>query len=100
MARTCEVCARLSSEADSPSAGAKKLRRVRLERRVVALCDEHAAAVRALGAESLDALRALFVERSGRRSFVDRRSPLDRRVFPPRPEGRRHGGGRRGDDRS
>jgi hypothetical protein len=48
--------------------------------------------------KSLDVLRELFQEPEGRRSFVDRRSPLDRRLFPPRPEGRRASAGRRSED--
>jgi hypothetical protein len=41
---------------------------------------------------------------AGRSPLADRRSPIerreadDRRVFPPRPEGRRLGGGRRAGD--
>ncbi len=38
-------------------------------------------------------------ETDGRRSLVTRRSPVDRRVFPPRPEGRRLAVGRRTIDR-
>jgi hypothetical protein len=33
-----------------------------------------------------------------RRSRIERRSQEDRRLFPPRPEGRRMAGGRRGAD--
>jgi hypothetical protein len=66
--------------------------------RVVALCDEHAAAYRLSSARGLEELRALFPEQAGQRSLLDRRSPLDRRVFPGRPEGRRRGDGRRASD--
>jgi hypothetical protein len=100
MARSCEVCAHL---AKAPPAGRKptpRLRRVAVEGRIVALCDAHAAAVTDANAESLEVLRALFREDAGQRSLVDRRSPLDRRLFPPRPEGRRATSGRRREDTS
>jgi hypothetical protein len=88
MSRACEVC---SSKL--------RIRRVLVQDRVVALCDEHAAEVRVSGASTLEALCALFPETGGQRSRIDRRSPLDRRVFPPRPEGRRRSAGRRAHDR-
>ena len=69
--------------------GAKRLRRIVIEQRIVALCDAHAAAFQSAHGSSIADLRTLFVENAGQRSFVDRRSPLDRRLFPPRPEGRR-----------
>jgi hypothetical protein len=76
-----------------------KLRRILVDERVVALCNEHAAAALDHGVTTLSALRRLFPESDGRRSLVPRRSPLDRRVFPARPEGRRRSSGRRsGDD--
>jgi hypothetical protein len=74
------------------------MRRVVMESRIVALCDEHADAVRESGVTTVAELRALFVEQICGRSYVDRRSPLDRRVFPPRPEGRRRNQGRRNSD--
>jgi hypothetical protein len=36
--------------------------------------------------------------RKERRKTPDRRASEDRRALPPRPEGRRHGGGRRKTD--
>ena len=69
-----------------------------VEERIVALCERHAAALAAAEPETLQALRGLFKEDSGHRSLLPRRSPLDRRVFPPRPEGRRMGEGRRSRD--
>lgn len=94
MPRRCEVCSSL----DSNPAEKRKVRRVLVEDRIVALCDEHAAALQMSGKRGLQDLRALFVEPDGRRSLLARRSPLDRRVFPARPEGRRRSGGRRADD--
>jgi hypothetical protein len=65
----------------------------------VELCAEHAEAARAASVETLSELKALFPEPTGKRSLVDRRAPLDRRVFPPRPEGRRRApDGRRATD--
>jgi hypothetical protein len=75
-----------------------KIRRVLVGERIVALCDAHADQVRASRAGATDELRAMFMEPGGERSLVGRRSPLDRRVFPARPEGRRRSGGRRRDD--
>jgi len=69
-----------------------------IEDRIVALCDVHADAVTDDGVSTLSALRGLFPEPLGRRSLVSRRSPLDRRVFPVRPEGRRASAGRRAGD--
>ena len=91
MSRTCEACGR------EPT-GRNRLRRVLVDERIVTLCDEHAAEFQLSGAGTLEELRALFPETDGRRSMVARRAPLDRRVFPPRPEGRRMGDGRRADD--
>ena len=64
----------------------------------VALCDEHATVVSDPSSSSLEVLRELFREKDGKRSLLDRRSPLDRRLFPPRPEGRRLRTGRREKD--
>jgi len=96
MSRPCEVCSGL--EPLHPAGG--RTRRLLIEQRIVALCDQHAAAYRSSGISTLAELRAMFVESSGRRSPVQRRAPLDRRVFPPRPEGRRRNDGRRAADRS
>ena len=79
---------------------AHKLRRVLIEDRLVALCDPHAEYVRTHDPSSVDELRALFRERRGKRSAVGRRTPVDRRVFPARPEGRRAAAGRRATDRA
>lgn len=91
MSTTCEACGR------APTA-TNRMRRVLVDERIVALCDEHAAEYQLSGAGSLEELRALFPESDGKRSLISRRTPLDRRIFPPRPEGRRHNDGRRQDD--
>jgi hypothetical protein len=90
--------------------------RVLVEGRTLELCRAHATAVVAAMPETFEDLRALFVGAgpgltglgsvaSGdagvsveRRSPIARREPQDRRVFPPRPEGRRLSTGRRATD--
>jgi len=69
-----------------------------LEGRSVLLCAAHSERARQAGASSLRALRELFIEADGRRALVARRAPLERRLFPPRPEGRRRSQGRRACD--
>lgn len=66
--------------------------------RIVSLCDDHAESVRDADPDNIAELRQLFPEPEGKRSLVGRRSPLDRRIFPARPEGRRRNTGRRHDD--
>lgn len=94
MLRCCEVCSRL----DPQTADQRSVRRVLVEDRIVALCDEHAAQLQMSGERGLGGMRALFLEADGQRSLIARRAPLDRRVFPARPEGRRRDGGRRAGD--
>lgn len=83
-----------------------KLCRVVIDGRVIALCRTHAARVAAARPESFDEMRALFKEvvtdeaPLARRSVIDRRRVDDRRVFPPRPEGRRLEAGRRRTDQA
>lgn len=89
MSRECEVCS-----SPKPKAG-RKLRRMLVGDRLVCLCDDHAKRVADAAPETPEQLLELFPEPGGRRSLLDRRAPLDRRIFPPRPEGRRHGDGRR-----
>jgi hypothetical protein len=93
MARPCEICQSLERE---PGAG--KVRRFIVDERIVALCEEHARELGDAIPETVDELRERFIEPEGRRSLLSRRSPLDRRVFPPRPEGRRRAEGRRAKD--
>jgi hypothetical protein len=52
----------------------------------------------ALGGLSRHAARAMRPRPKERRKIPDRRARDDRRGLPPRPEGRRHGGGRRKGD--
>ncbi|MBK7585405.1 MAG: hypothetical protein IPI67_35090 [Myxococcales bacterium] len=99
MSRPCEVCENLPKPATPVDAPAQpRIRRVLIGERIVALCTQHADQLRRSGARDVDDLRQVFSEGDGKRSLVGRRSPLDRRVFPPRPEGRRRGDGRRADD--
>jgi hypothetical protein len=66
--------------------------------RMIPLCGEHARHAEQAGVTSLEALRTLFVEAGGRRSLLARRAASERRLFPPRPEGRRQWRGRRQSD--
>jgi hypothetical protein len=83
--------------------------KVVIEGRALTLCRAHAAAVVAVMPETFAELREMFVGAGvdlaeapvafpERRSPIDRRAAEDRRVFPPRPEGRRMNGGRRATD--
>ncbi|HEX6765022.1 MAG TPA: hypothetical protein VF103_06080 [Polyangiaceae bacterium] len=94
MANRCEVCSALGR------AQGGRGRRVLTGERIVVLCPAHAVVLRGLPLADTAELRAVFRESGGRRSLVGRREALDRRAFPPRPEGRRRGGGRRSTDRS
>jgi hypothetical protein len=102
MARKCELCAALKTRWSASEQNPKptKLRRVLVEDRVVALCELHAAKVRAQAPGSIAELRQSFQERRGKRSLLERRAPADRRAFPARPEGRRASAGRRASDHS
>lgn len=79
-----------------------KMSRVMVRGRVVTLCREHAGAVAIRMPKTWEELRELFAGGA----TGERRSPLprragerdDRRLFPPRPEGRRASTGRRTSD--
>jgi len=75
-----------------------KGRRVLVAERLVALCPSHRRVLASLPVAGVNELRALFRERAGKRSLVERRMELDRRIFPARPEGRRRRQGRRTGD--
>jgi hypothetical protein len=88
MARNCEICAARSLFEGRGAPRKQRLVRLVVYERIIALCEHHAALAKE--ARTVEDLRGAFSEASGgRRSLVDRRSPLDRRLFPPRPEGRR-----------
>jgi len=95
-AKRCVICEHLELAVQNPGQG--KIRRVLVEDRVLLLCDAHAGPTRSGQVASLEQLRRLFVESEGRRSLLERRDQLDRRGFPPRPEGRRTSRGRRATD--
>lgn len=80
-----------------------KLSRAVVEGRTLLLCRDHAAVVAKSMPRTFEDLRALFpeapgAEHPGRRSVLTRRGADDRRIFPPRPEGRRIGGRRKDDE--
>jgi hypothetical protein len=85
--RVCEVCGAAASAASTLDDGLRR----------VVLCRAHAESAREAGAASIEAVRALFVESGGRRALLARRAD-ERRLFPPRPEGRRLARGRRKTD--
>jgi hypothetical protein len=100
----CAVCG-------SQTAEGARMSRVVVEGRTLELCRAHAAAVAVAMPETFEDLRGLFVgatldvdvmirlgSMSERRSPIPRRESEDRRVFPPRVEGRRNGAGRRATD--
>jgi hypothetical protein len=97
----CAVC----GAAPTGSAG---LSRVIIQGRALWLCLDHATTVAVAMPETFEQMRALFAvpaaQAAGAHSKTDRRSPIDRRrrddrrVFPPRSEGRRMAYGRRATD--
>lgn len=99
----CAVCG-----ASAP--GATGMSRVIIQGRALWLCLDHATTVAVAMPETFEQMRALFVQPAAaddgiaRGSMADRRSPIDRRrrddrrVFPPRAEGRRMAYGRRATD--
>jgi hypothetical protein len=102
----CAVCG-ASANAKS-TAG---MSRVIIQGRALWLCLDHATTVAVAMPETFEQMRELFVQPTSaaddglvRDSLVDRRSPIDRRrrddrrVFPPRSEGRRMAYGRRASD--
>ena len=90
---TCEVCEALGRP------GSGRAKRVLVGERLVALCASHARVASSWPEAGVEELRRVFCESGGKRSLVERRQALDRRVFPARPEGRRRNGGRRTSDR-
>lgn len=99
---SCAVCGSHASSSDA------RMSKVVIEGRALTLCQPHAASVVAVMPETFEDLRAIFVGAAAelealggqpeRRSPIDRRAAEDRRVFPPRAEGRRMGAGRRATD--
>lgn len=100
----CAVCGA------SPT-GSTGLSRAIIQGRALWLCLDHATTVAIEMPETFEQMRALFVQPAAgdegfartdsmidRRSPIDRRRREDRRVFPPRVEGRRMTYGRRATD--
>ncbi len=90
----CAVCKTVFESA--------RLSRVVIENKTVLLCRAHAGDVVRAMPKTFDELRRLFLEpirgeEPARRSVLERRRQDDRRIFPPRPEGRRVGGRRKDD---
>lgn len=93
MLRPCEICCQGPAQKEAESCIY-----VLIENRVVALCEAHAKAVKKARIKTVAALEALFHETTGARSKLPRRAAQNRRLFPPRPEGRRKSDGRRWSD--
>lgn len=84
--RSCEICRK------------RPVIDLDLEDRLVQLCAAHAREAQTANVTSMAELRRIFVEPDGRRALLARRASDERRLFPPRPEGRRHDDGRRESD--
>ena len=98
MAKQCEACSALARKAEK-STGSSRIRSLLVGGRLVRLCELHAQTLRMRNPNSVDEIREILKETDGSRSLVARRSAVNRRVFPPRLEGRRLNAGRRSTDR-
>jgi hypothetical protein len=88
----CLVCSALGKNGRAST----RPSRVIIQARTVVLCREHAGMVAIKMPKTWDDLRAIFMGKLERRSPIPRRLENDdRRVLPPRPEGRRASYGRR-----
>jgi hypothetical protein len=93
----CLVCAaRGTVKIPSPA----RVSKVTIQARSLVLCREHAALVAIRMPRTWAELCAIFAIAPDRRSPIPRRGPEgdDRRILPPRPEGRRRSPGRRSGD--
>jgi hypothetical protein len=93
MQQRCEVCENFRPEGDLKPG--RTLEAVRYGARLVLLCRAHAGIATSSGATSFEALRELYTESNGMRSYVPRRArltpvePLSARLPKPRSAGRR-----------
>jgi len=93
--RGCEICQSLMQSTGALVTSAHRaLFRVIAPDRLLVLCTEHAAEVEATRAQSYDDLRAHFLEPTGQRSLIPRRTRYD---LQRRNENRRAMGRRSGD---
>jgi hypothetical protein len=72
MAQRCEVCERFRPNGDLQPG--RELLNVSFGERNVLLCRAHAGIAKNSGAESIAALRMLFAESEGKRSYLARRA--------------------------
>jgi hypothetical protein len=94
MPKFCEAC-KVQGPIEPCPTGSRRLRNVLVGERIVVLCREHARIVLEENVSDLETLRQLTRSQQDRRAPIERRGALDRRIFPPRPEGRRRGSARR-----
>jgi|SRR5882724_11274402 len=95
MAQRCEVCERFRPSGDLQPG--RELVNVSFGERRVRLCRAHAGIAKNSGAFTLDALRELFSESDGNRSYVARRARLSGHA-KPRGGAKRLSPGRRATD--
>ena len=83
MQQRCEVCENFRPEGDLKPG--RTLEAVKYGTRLVLLCRAHAGIAVSSGASSFEALRELYTESNGSRSYVTRRA----RLTPAEPHGTR-----------
>jgi hypothetical protein len=98
MGRQCEACSALELSGHKPLR-TTRIRTLLVADRLFCFCDTHADVVRDAAPKSIEDIRDLLKEPDGLRSLMARRSDVNRRIFPPRPEGRRRSQARRSSDR-
>lgn len=97
MAKQCEACSALALRGHKPLR-TTRIRNLLVAGRLFRFCDTHAEVVRNADPSGIEDIRNLLKEPDGLRSVVARRSDVNRRIFPPRPEGRRRSEARRSTD--
>ncbi len=85
MAQRCEVCERFRPSGDLQPG--RELLSVSFGERSVLLCRAHAGIAKNSGVASLSALRELFAESGGKRSFVSRRARAANAGASAKPRG-------------
>ncbi len=85
----CEVC---ESFRPQRVLTGRELLEISFDQRAVVLCRGHAGIARNSGVSSIEALRTLYAESAGKRSYVSRRAKMPASLaLAPRTSGRRAG---------